>query len=490
MKRTRYETAARSTLLLMALLLFASSCGTQAQISDGSAQTDPSLSVSSETEAPDEREQYIQALPQADFGGEVFTILALPDDISWGTVSYIAENEIGEVLNDFVYSRNREIEERYNIEIGAVNNAEIASAVKNMVSAGSDEYDMVSDYVKFIMSNAGAGYYYNLHSVQGLNFGNPWWDYPCTELMTLEDRLFVAFSDMNTQPMALLSCLFVNFDLIEQLDTVSLYDTVKDGTWTMDLMYSMCRDTSADINGDGKMDENDRYGAYLGIGTISAALNGQNQSHITREDDGTLILNTGEPGMIAAADKLAKVFNDANLTVYINDNPWNSFGLGRALFAEGTIGNLSGYRNSDIHVGIVPYPKYDEAQTSYYTMMSNCSMGVSLPVTAQDPERSAVIIEALGAYSYLDLRRAYYDITLKDKLAHDENTPLMLDVIVDSKRVDLGVIYEFTLGDVISSVLNTIRKSGAGELASRAEKNAKKFESVYTKLLDQYAALD
>lgn len=482
----------RMPLLLLAALLMITACSSQTQLPEETAQSDPTAAVQTETVGPSEQEQYIQALPEADFGGEAFTILAVPDDIAWGTVSYDAEAEVGEVLNDFVYNRNREIEERYHITIDVVNKPDIAAAVKSMVSSGSDEYDMISDYVKMIMSNASGGYYYNLHNVEGLNFEHPWWDYPCTELMTLEDRLFVAFSDMNTQPTAMLSCLLVNFDMVSQFDLGSLYDIVRDGTWTMDLMHSMCRETAGDINGDGKMDENDRYGAYLGIGTVSAALNGQKQYHVMRREDGSMVLNTGSAGLIAAAEKFAEVFNDRNLTVYINEHEprWDSFSEGRALFGEGEIGNLTKYRDAEMHVGIIPYPKFDEAQDTYYTMMSNCSMGVSMPTTAQDPARSALIIEALGAYSYIDLRHAYYDVTLKDKLAHDENTPQMLDIIIDSKRVDLGVIYEVTLGDVITSVLHSIQKNGAGELASLAKKNQTKFESAYEKILEQYASLD
>ena len=478
---------------LLAASLLASSliaCDGSDDSTADSGQNASDTAAQTEAVTVSEQQKYIDALPQADYSGETFTILAVPDDIAWGTVSYDAEAEVGEVLNDFVFSRNRSVEEKYHIVMDVVTDYDIASTVKQMVFAGDDNYDMISEYVKFIMRDAGNNYYYDLLDVSSLNFENPWWDKTCVDLLTLEDHLFVAFSDMNTQPTAMLACLLVNNDLVKELDLTSPYDLVFDGAWTLDQMYTMCTETARDLNGDGKMNEEDRYGAYLGIGTINSMLNGANQPHITLDANGGWILNTGTVGTVNAAEKIGKVMNDTQVTVYCNINAWDSFSLGRALFAEGTIGNLSGYRNADFMVGVLPMPKYDEAQDSYVTMMSNCSMGVTLPLTAQDPDRSGTIVEALGAYSYVDLRHAYYDVTLKDKLSHDETTPKMLDLIIESRTVDLGVIYEFALGKSISSVLDSIKKNGAENLASLAEKNANSFQKNYEKIVDAYTGIE
>jgi len=479
-----------SGLLLAASLLTLVACGDSDDNTTDLGQNTSDPVAQTEAVTLSEQQKYINALPDADYSGDTFTILAVPDDIAWGTVSYDAEAEIGEVLNDFVFARNRSVEEKYHITMDVVTDYNIASTVKQMVFAGDDDYDMISEYVKFIMRDAGNNCYYDLLDVSSLNFENPWWDKTCVDLLTMEDHLFVAFSDMNTQPTALLPCLLVNNDLVKELDLTSPYDLVFAGTWTLDQMYALSAEAAKDLNGDGKMNEDDRYGAYLGIGTINSMLNGANQPHITRDSDNTWVLNTGTLGTINAAEKIGKIMNDTQVTVYINDNPWDIFSRGNALFAEGTIGGLSFYRNAEYTVGVLPMPKYDEEQDSYVTMMSNGSMGVTLPLTAQDPERSSTIIEALGAYSYVDLRHAYYDVTLKDKLSHDETTPKMLDLIIESRTIDLGVIYEFALGNSISSVLASIKKSGAENLASLAEKNAKSFQKNYEKIVDAYAGIE
>ena len=479
------------TILAAAMLAAAlSGCGsstsdevvTEPVVNDTAAVT--------EAETLSVQQEYIMALPEADFGGDTFTILAVSDDIAWGRVSYDAEKEEGEVLNDFIFRRNRAVEDLYNIKLEAVQDSNIPGTVKQTVNSGSDEYDMVSDYAKLVMRDCVNGYYYNLLSIEELNFDNPWWDKACAELMTMSDRLFVAFNDMNTQPLALLSCVFVNNDLISQFDLPSPYQAVLDGTWTMDLFYEMCQDVSGDMNGDGKMDKNDRYGFYTGVGSFNAWMVAADQKYITKQDDGTLTLNYGSAGAIAAAEKIAKIINDPALSVYQNNHPWKSFDIGNALFNEATIGNLESYRNSDINIGVLPIPKFDEAQPAYRAMMSNCSMGVSFLNTIQDPAKAAMIVEALGAHSYIDLRNAYYEITLKDKLSRDEYTAQMLDIIVDNKTVDLGVINESAWGTVISSFLTSIRKSGGGQLASLYEKNVSEFESTLEKIMGQLESLE
>ena len=114
----------------------------------------------------------------------------------------------------------------------------------------------------------------------------------------------------------------------------------------------------------------------------------------------------------------------------------------------------------------------------------------SLTLSLAAPAKAAMIVEALGAHSYIDLRNVYYEITLKDKLSRDEYTAQMLDIIVNNKTVDLGVINEFAWGSVISSFLTSIRKSGGAQLASLYEKNVSKFESTLEKIMGQLESLE
>ena len=78
-------------------------------------------------------------LPDRDYAGYDFTIIMYEDHIS-GTSMYIAEEEIGEALNDAMFVRNTNIEDRFNINIQAMGVpwGETTNLVRRSVQAGDD----------------------------------------------------------------------------------------------------------------------------------------------------------------------------------------------------------------------------------------------------------------------------------------------------------------------------------------------------------------
>ena len=59
---------------------------------------------------------------------------------------------------------------------------------------------------------------------------------------------------------------------------------------------------------------------------------------------------------------------------------------------------MDSMRTSDTEFGIVPTPKYNEAQERYYAFNHGCSP-CSIVKTAKDPEMSAHVLEALNYLS-------------------------------------------------------------------------------------------
>ena len=117
-------------------------------------------------------------------------------------------------------------------------------------------------------------------------------------------------------------------------------------------------------------------------------------------------------------------------------------------------------------------------------------MGVSVPATASDIERTGTIIEALNAYSYKAIDEVYYELTLQDKLARDENSVRMLDMITEARVVDIAVLNESAWGDVIWAFLNSFEKNGSAQLASLTEKHQKAFEKIRNDIVEAYESLD
>lgn len=251
------------------------------------------------------------------------------------------------------------------------------------------------------------------------------------------------------------------------------------------MAYEMMRVVAADTNGDGTMTQDDTWGYITGIGDINGLMVASDRHYIVRDSSGQMQLNYSSSEVIAAAEKMEKMILDPNISVYMNKYAWgwDVFPAGRALFMANSIRAFyNDWRALDLDISLVPSPKFDENQSEYRALMSNCSMGISVPATASDPERTGTIIEAMNAYSYKAIDKVYYEITLQDKLARDEYSSKMLDIIVNARTVDIAVLNENAWGNVVSAFLNSFEAKGSSNLASLEEKYGKASRKFATEL--------
>ena len=98
-----------SVILLCSLLL--ASCGGAAQTEDKESSAPSGGSSSAETRETGETRAHDE-LAAADFGGRTFTILAREE-----TQFEFDTEQDGELVNDAVYKRNRDVEERFNCKV-------------------------------------------------------------------------------------------------------------------------------------------------------------------------------------------------------------------------------------------------------------------------------------------------------------------------------------------------------------------------------------
>ncbi len=482
-----------TTILLFCgiLLCMFTSCGSPATVNE-TDEENAVTDTAGETAETEPETHITEMLPDHDYDGYTFRMLAT-EEYEWARSSLDTEETNGEIINDTVYERNVAVEERYNITI--VNDAtmdagKITSTVKAHVQSDSDDYDMVSNEVKHVLQSAASGYYYNLHTVDSIRFDMPWWYTQCVEPLTMVNRLYVAFNVLNIQNLELLSSIYFNNDLVEDYALESPYTLVKEGRWTLDVFRDMAETVKSDLNGDGEMTAEDQFGFVTGIGSFNFMVNGAAQPHVKRGEDGKLVLNYGTETAINAAEKIAGIVN-ADFSVYLNEQPWGNdvFKAGSALFNEGSLNGFSGYRDLEMQLGIVPSPKYDENQESHYGMMSNRSMGISIPANVDDPALTGVITEAMGAYSIGTLDEAYYDVVLLGKYARDAESIEMIDIIKNNQVVDIGTMNENTYGSIITSWLSTMRSKKGEGLASLAASNQSKFDTLIEGLEADYAKL-
>jgi len=148
-------------------------------------------------------------------------------------------------------------------------------------------------------------------------------------------------------------------------------------------------------------------------------------------------------------------------------------------FAHGMLSVIN-LRAMETEFGILPYPKLNTEQKSYYTpLIVWWSMYLCAPEIQDDLERTGHILEALAAESRYTVRPAYYDISLLGKHARDEESTEMLDIVFGTRVYDLGWYY--SIGDYAMGMIGIFRNS-SGTFTSVVEKGAGRAERELEKI--------
>ena len=137
-------------------------------------------------------------------------------------------------------------------------------------------------------------------------------------------------------------------------------------------------------------------------------------------------------------------------------------------------------RDFETDYGILPYPKWDEAQDGYYTMVDGGHEGLAVPVSVKDVEFVGTITEALNAESYKRTVPVFYDIVLKTKGSRDEQSIAMLDMIFANRIFDFGYVYgEFGAAFWVQYLME--KKSA--DIASYYQKNHASYDKKIAKAI-------
>ena len=155
-----------------------------------------------------------------------------------------------------------------------------------------------------------------------------------------------------------------------------------------------------------------------------------------RNEDGRISLNMNTEKMIALVEKFADFSAIAGVFM-----PDNSIQLkdGNLLFELHTIAHAVNYRETEVDVGILPYPKYDIEQEDYLNF--DWSGFMAIPVTIRNPDMVGAVVEMLSYETGNEVLSAYYDVLLDGKLARDTDTHAMLDILFSTLVYDAGGNY-------------------------------------------------
>jgi len=468
--------------LAAAVLLVCSvvACGGE---SAGSGTDVDTASAADTTAAVTEDMMNVNLPADADYGGYTVTFLTLTN---YNNNFRLNVESDGETLNDAGAERNNLVAERLNVTFETVELDDPVPTFRQSVMAGETVYDfMLPHATGGIAAMVTDQLLYDWNTLEYVDFSQPWWNTTMTESLGIGGKLFYASGDIVMTWQGMQTVIFNKTYLSGMELEKDLYDTVFDGEWTMDYMAQIIKGHSKDLNGDGKMTEVDQYGLLDNKGTGYSYMYAADQRVSVPDSEGYPVLTLNTERMAEIVNKYYNLVHSGEtyLDIYSNASyPTSTYRNiiieGRAFLSTLDVGGLYSYlREIEFDFGLLPMPKFDEAQENYRVF---CGAGlIGVPSNVPDTARTGAVAEALAYYSYREIRPAFFDIVLENKAVRDENSYRVLQLMHENKVFDFGFNFDGTGYNLIKEVVVDKKSTDFASLYAKKEKVIlKNFEKI------------
>lgn len=464
--------------------------------------SDPATSGVEDTTTAEPTEDDLFKVEKTDLG-KTITIL--------GTETHSYEFDAAELngdrVNDAVYNRNLDCESWLGISLNFVykpgdyaNREVLNQTVRDSVMAGDKEFDIVNGMVSCIMPLSTEGLFHNLYDIPDLDLDNPWWVSDMQEDLTIKGKLFGTIGDTSLSMYKGMYVIFANMNLLDQFGADNIYDTVKSGKWTLDTLNDMVSKYYNDLNGDGSISVDDDVVAMsvheIVYHSMQASLG---IDMIDIDKSGTPVVAPLSDRTVLAIDKLRKIFTQNSVEIQDTADMAKCFPEDRAVFYMGKLEAVDGFRNMDSDFAIIPFPKLDENQEKFLSCLSTASHITFVPLTVEDTSAVGKTLETMAYLSRRDVVPEYVDVFLKKKVARDDSTKEMIDIIRNGSVLPFDYAYSTAVGANATWTDNRpawpnriVSTCGAygWDYASTIAENKAAWEGGIQTLLDSYAKID
>lgn len=473
------------TLLTLMLALFVIGCSDTAEKSADNETTTTDI----ESEVTETSEEFLDSLPSdLDFNGQAVTFLSR-DAEPW-SYEIAVDEEDGEVINDSIYYRNRSVAERLNVEIVEIERAysnDFIGAVRADVLSDSGEYDIIAGYQYYMMGVVTEDIFHNIYDLPYIDVSAPYWTKNISETSTINGKMYAITGDLSLSLLEDVVAVFFNKKLIEDNGLADPYQIVLDGKWTMDKLEEMTSNMYIDLNGNGERDKEDQFGMVLANGNfVNQFARGFNVSLIQ--------VNNGQPEIMLDSEKVTQFFEKMMSSLYNNVNHVGEgdkanivptahtdeqymFTSDKILFLPATLSYTDAFRDMTSDYGIIPLPKWNEAQDDYLTSSTDgCSM-FFVPISSRDIEATSAVLEAMSALSSTTVKHAYYEVVLKTKYSRDDVSHVMLDLCTSGVIFDFAQLYSNALNNIGNCIKDYISSKSTNDFASYYASRANAYQT-------------
>ena len=437
-------------------------------------------------------------LPDLNLNGADFVIMTNDYGIPiWSQRDIGADEETGDTINDAVYKRNSVIEEKFNCTIVEKKEGDLNGRLKRIVRAGDPDVDAATPRLFGALKDLTvSNYLIEFSNLAYIDLSKPWWDQNCVRDMSIANKLFGVASDMTLMDKDSTSAMVFNKKLQADYQIENIYQLVTDGKWTLDKLLELAKVVSIDVDGNGTMDDKDAYGLLYQRDSMTSFLSGCNEFVSRKDENDFPVMTLNTPKALEVLDKLYDILYDENYCFNVMkffDRIGKDFTEGmngifqndRALFMWIRMADVENLRSMDTDFGILPIPKYNEQQKDYLqTVNPYVGIVTVVPQSAASIENSGIILEAMAYESKYILQPAYYEVALNTKIARDEESGKMLDIIFGNRAYDMGEIYNFgEIGRELPIMTMTFDRNIVSKYEQREAKALREIEDLVETIL-------
>ena len=396
----------------------------------GQAQSDNKTDTSAAVTSAEPEATTIDSLPEdLDFGGRTVTWFVRGDPPS---PEYYVEEQTGDIVDDAIFNRNQQVCERLNVNFdffeipGAwANRDSFNQTIQSSILAGDGAYDILAGYSMCIASISASGLLQDLASTEYLDFDQPWWS---------------------------------------------------------DSLIEMSQGVYSDLDGDGKKSTGDRFGTVLPYIYIDAFYfsSGLNTTNIVKGVPQISADYSGERVQNLLEYLCGQMHNtDDNYLAPDTIDERNTFMHGNTLFGIHNLNFAKGnLRDVNFDYGILPMPKYDEAQSEYCTITGFPYSLYSIPLDAPDADMSSAVLEAMASASYREVSPALFEVAMKVKYTTDDDSARMYDLIRETIMFDFGRVFTDNLDSLTYGLFRNAVRDNSTSWMSVYESNKARLESM------------
>ena len=427
------------------------------------------------------------------FDGETVKILYW-DDVP--NMEFFVEDQTGEAVNDAIYRRNLNVQERFGITLEFSgtpgdngNQSKYVNACVNSTQAGSDAHDIFAGYSMTGATVMTKGILHDLSDYDIFEFDKPWWPKSLIDKANVNGGIYFASGDISSNYLYMMYLCTFNKDMLDdvlQLKPSVLYDYVYNGEWTLDKLIECTKGVYNDQDGDSVATEADRYGITVTLVHWDAFFTGSDLDTVKLNDAGELTLsdNLFSQRTVDLLDKICNLFyasGDAEINKGVP-----LFAAGNSLFLVERASIISSkLSDTSFAFGILPAPKFNDDQEGYRTCLSFPYTMYMISTASSIPETAAATIELMAYQSYLHITPALFEESMKLRYADQSDDAFMFDYIRDAVVIDVGRLFTTELDKMSYSIFReAIKKNSPGSYLTTSKAYERSFENKIKKIND------